>query len=320
LSKILVTGGAGFIGHNVVTELTRDGHDVSIIDNFTNYDFINQIELNYLYSYRLSKLKMVAMYNNNINTVDTNSVFLRAHPDIVIHTASFPRQKIVNENPALGSETMITGLIKLLEECKKHDVKRFVYVSSSMVYGNFVTDPITEDAACTPIGQYAIMKYAGELIVKDYANRLGIEYTIIRPSAVYGELDSINRVISQFVCRALQSKTLTVRGSKEVLDFTYVSDAVNGIVLAATSEVSNETYNITRGTERYTLLDAANLIVDLIGTGNIEIEERDLSFPTRGLLDITKARTDLNYNPKVSFKEGIEKYINWYKKHPELLN
>ena len=114
---------------------------------------------------------------------------LRKHTiNTVVHLASFPRQKVVNSNPTLGSRTMSEGLLSLLE-ASQDQVAKFVYVSSSMVYGDFkeeAFDGIAESAQCNPIGQYGIMKLAGECLVKDYAARTGMKYTILRPSAVYG--------------------------------------------------------------------------------------------------------------------------------------
>ena len=200
----------------------------------------------------------------------------------------------------------------LLESAKKHGVERFVYISSSMVYGDF-EDQVLEDDVCNPQGQYGIMKLAGEWLVKDYARRTGIEYVIIRPSAVYGPLDVEDRVISKFMTAAMQNQTLKVNGANETLDFTYVDDAADGIVSAATRIMSrNNTYNITKS-HSVSLLEAAEMIVELVGSGTIEVADRDPNFPSRGALNIDRARTILGYDPKVDVREGIEQYFNWYK-------
>ena len=225
--------------------------------------------------------------------------------------ASFPRQKVVNNNPALGARTMMEGLLNLCESAKNHNVCKFIYISSSMVYGDF-TDDVTEDAICNPQGQYGIMKLAGEWLVKDYARRSDItSYTIIRPSAVYGPLDVEDRVIAKFMLTAMKGGTLNVNGANETLDFTYVEDAADGIVGAALSDnTDNKTYNITKSHSR-TLLDAANLAVKLAGKGTINVRDKDADFPSRGALNIDAARKDFGYDPKVDVEEGFQKYYDW---------
>ena len=211
---------------------------------------------------------------------------------------------------------MSEGLLRLLELSVKNNVKKFVYVSSSMVYGNFNSteiDGINEDTDCCPIGPYAIMKLTGEWLVKDYTRRFGITHTIIRPSAVYGPYDIENRVVSKFLSNAMRGEELIVKGIDDELDFTFVDDAVRGIALAATSNNTDNTiYNITKGQSR-TLLEAAELTVKLAGKGSIRIESRDNNFPRRGQLNILRAKQDFNYNPTVTIEEGFQEYYNWIK-------
>jgi len=206
---------------------------------------------------------------------------------------------------------MSEGLLNLIEKFKKHKVKRFYYASSSMVYCDF-EDFVTEDAVCRPQGQYGIMKLAGEWLVKDYQKH-GIDYTIFRPSAVYGPLDVEDRVISKFLLTAMRGGVLKVNGVNETLDFTYVDDAANGIVDAIKVETTkNKTYNITKSHSK-TLLAAAELAVKLVGNGSIEVREKDADFPSRGALDITAARRDFNFDPTIDIDEGFEIYYHWIK-------
>ena len=229
---------------------------------------------------------------------------------MVIHMASFPRQKVVNANPRLGAKTMMEGLLNLCEASVKHKVKKFIYISSSMVYGDF-TDDVTEDYNCKPQGQYGIMKLAGEWLLKDYSRKGHFTHTIIRPSAVYGELDVEDRVIAKFMLTAMRDGTLNVNGANETLDFTYVEDAADGIVGAALSDnTENKTYNITKSHSR-TLLDAANLAVKCAGKGTINVRDKDADFPSRGALNIDAARRDFGYDPKVDVEEGFERYYEW---------
>jgi len=314
--NILVTGGLGLIGHNVVRRLQAQGHTVSIIDTKTNYDIIPQEEIDHLIAQRSQGLDLTKYYCLDIvNKWTMESCFSVDKPEIVIHMASFPRQKVVNAHPGRGSRTMSEGLLNLLDHSNTYDVRKFIYISSSMVYGDF-KDDVKEDYECKPQGQYGILKLAGEWLVKDYTRRTDLVHTIIRPSAVYGPLDVEDRVISKFILRAMRGQPLQVNGAQETLDFTYVDDAADGIVAAALSDrTDNKTYNITKS-HSHSLLDAANLAVRVAGQGEIIVGNRDLDFPSRGSLNIDAARRDFGFDPKVDVDEGFQNYYNWLKNDP----
>jgi len=311
--KILVTGGLGLIGHNVVRRLIDQGHDVIITDTRTTYGLIPQDELDYLMSERRAKIPEMDLKTYRIDIADRDGIdwLMRTGQfDVVIHMASFPRQKVVNVNPMSGSRAMSEGLLNLLEASRAHSVKKFLYISSSMVYGDF-TDNVQEDAECRPQGQYGIMKLAGEWLVRDYTRRGSFDHVIIRPSAVYGELDVEDRVISKFLLTAMRGGVLKVNGASETLDFTYVEDAADGIVAAAVSPtVKNQTYNITKS-HSWSLLDAANLAVKIVGRGTVEVRDKDADFPSRGALNIERARRDFGYDPKIDIEEGFRRYYDW---------
>ena len=317
--KFLVTGGAGFIGHNVVRILESQGHECIVIDTCTDYGFIPKQELTYLVAERVKRI------NAKVRQIDiregqfVDTIFKTYKPDVVIHMASFPRQKVVEQNPILASDVMSNGLINLLEKSKQHAVRKFVYISSSMVYGDFNTD-VLEAHTCQPQGQYGIMKLMGEKLVEDYSRCGCFDHVIIRPSAVYGEWDVEDRVVSKFMTMAMRGETLKVKGADEVLDFTYVEDTAQGIVLAATLDRANsQVYNITRSEQRqYTLKDAAELAIRIAGKGDLIVADRDLSFPKRGRLSIMKAQRDLGYSPKVNVEEGFQRYYDWYDQNPIL--
>lgn len=313
--KILVTGGLGFIGHNVVRVLETLRHDVAIIDNKTDYSIIPKPELDYLMLERLCRIKTRNITIASIEKPFDESIF--EDVDIVIHLASFPRQKIVNLNPTWGSRVMSEGLLNLLELSVKHKVKKFVYVSSSMVYGNFgkneFFDGIDESTDCRPLGQYGILKLAGEWLVQDYSRNKNLDYTIIRPSAVYGPYDVEDRVVSKFLLNAMRGGEIVVNGTDDELDFTHIDDCAMGIALAAVSEnTKNATYNITRGRSR-SLLEAAELAVKIVGKGTIRVNPRDNSFPQRGQLNTLRARSDFGYYPEVNIEEGFQEYYDWLK-------
>ena len=311
MSKFLVTGGMGLIGHNVVQRLEAKDHEVVIVDIMTNYGIIPQDELEYLLDERSKKIKTQDIYRTDISDAWAFDRVVEEHkPDVIIHMASFPRQKVVNANPAWGARVMMEGLINVCESAKKHSVERVVYISSSMVYGDF-EDQVLEDHDCQPIGQYGIMKLCGEDLVKDYHRRGCFDYAIIRPSAVYGPLDVEDRVVAKFMLAAMRGSTLNVNGANETLDFTYVDDAADGIVAAATRIMAaNKTYNITKS-HSVSLLEAAEMIVKIVGKGTIEVREKDADFPSRGALNIDRARTILGFDPKVDVEQGFENYYNW---------
>jgi nucleoside-diphosphate-sugar epimerase len=313
MAKFLVTGGLGLIGHHVVNKLEELGHAVVITDTRTNYGIIPQSEIDYLISERMKKIKTTRIHKIDIADKDGVDWLCKTYQfDGIVHMASFPRQKVVNADPALGARTMMEGLLNLCENAKLRRVKKFLYISSSMVYGDF-KDDVTEDAVCRPQGQYGIMKLSGEYLVKDYSRRGCFVHTIIRPSAVYGPLDVEDRVISKFMLTAIRGGTLKVNGAGETLDFTYVEDAADGIVAALLSEnTANKTYNVTKS-HSWSLLDAANLAVKIAGSGKVEVRDKDPDFPTRGALNIDAAKRDFGYDPKVDVEEGFVKYYHWLK-------
>jgi nucleoside-diphosphate-sugar epimerase len=309
--KILLTGGAGFIGHHVTSQLISQGHDCCVVDSLTDYGFVNSDEMTYLNQERFKKFSGL-FFNYDIRQADRiDGVFATFQPDVVVHLASFPRQKIVSASPAWASEVMCTGLINLLESSKKHRIQKFVYISSSMVYGDF-SDDVTEDFACKPQGQYGIMKLMGEHLVQDYTRRGCFDHVIVRPSAVYGELDVEDRVISKFMLAAMRGQVLKVNGANETLDFTYVEDAASGIASAAVSEQArNKIYNITKS-HSTSLLQAAELAVKIAGKGSIEVRDKDADFPSRGALNIDAARRDFGFDPQVDVEEGFRRYHAWF--------
>lgn len=315
---ILVTGGLGLIGHNVVVKLLEQQHNVVVVDNKTCYGVIPKDEIVYLMGERTKKInnkitcsdKLFCCPHDICDFISMKELFNEFNFDVVIHLAAMPRQKVVSANPVTSSRVMSTALVNLLELSKLSAVNKFIYISSSMVYGDF-TDEVKENAECNPIGQYGILKLAGEWLVKDYSRHGYFTHTIIRPSAVYGPLDVSDRVISKFMLSAMYGRTLKVNGAGETLDFTYVDDAANGIVQAATSDnTHNKTYNITKSHSR-SLLEAAQLAIDIVGKGNIHVQDKDLNFPSRGSLNIDAARKDFNFNPKVDVEDGFINYYQW---------
>lgn len=311
--NILVTGGLGFIGHHVVRLLQQQYCNTIIVDNKTNYGVLKKSDVEKLIVNRLDTLSDKEFYFIDIdNRYALDIIFLNKNIDIVVHFASFPRQKVVESNVSWAAKTMTEGLLNVLEASKKNNIKKFVYISSSMVYGDFV-DNVNEKHVCNPTNLYGILKLTGENLVKNYASNSHFEFTIIRPSAVYGPLDSYDRLVSKFFTQACNDQILQVNGIHEKLDFTFINDLSEGIVLATLSDkTKNKVYNLTKGTS-HTIYHLAELIVDIVGKGEIVISHKDLNYPSRGALNINAAKEDFNYNPRVEIKEGLHKYYEWFR-------
>ena len=179
-----------------------------------------------------------------------------------------------------------------------------------MIYGDFEFECNPETATKNPIEPYGIMKLCAENLVCNYNRLYGLEYSIVRPSAVYGPYDIVDRVLSKFIVKAKTNEPMFINGDGLNLDFSYVDDVADGMILCATHEnATNETFNITRGVSR-SLLDAGNLIIKYTNSDSIlDVKPNDGLYPKRGTLDISKAKELLGYNPKVDIEEGLKKYI-----------
>lgn len=308
--NVLITGGAGFIGHRIANLLEKINLNVTVVDCAYNYSRIPETEFRTLLDYRLSTFKNTKFLSAHIQNKDhLESIFKVCEPDIVIHCASPSRQKAFITDIAYSSRTLTEGLLNTLNSSIITNVKKFVYISSSMVYGDFA-DYVLETDVCTPINEYGILKYAGEQLVRSYTQRHNLSHVIVRPSAVYGPNDYSDRVINRFFTAALNNETLFVNGPRERLDFSYIDDVAEGIVKASLCNVKNETYNITKG-ESFTLYEAAKMIIDIVGSGSIELVSKDKNIPSRGALSILKARRDLGYSPNVSIWQGLKLQYDW---------
>ena len=312
--KILVTGGKGFIGSKIVEMLSNDGHHLIVVDNHDTYDIMTTEELHKLYDWRTRnwKAKNVTLINGDV--LD-RLVCLKAfshNPDIVIHLATYPRAKIVDRDPILGIPKVINTTTNLLWHAEKFGVRKFVYVSSSMVYGDFV-DGMKEDGKTKPKNIYGEAKLTGERLVKLFAKRDNLNYNIIRPSGVYGPGDMPDRVVSKFFDKAMNNQPITLHNGENKVDFTYRRDAARGIVLAALSPVANVSFNITAG-KATSLRTLSEKIIALTGSES-EIEDigDHMLYPMRGTLDIGRARDLLNYEPEFTLDEGLASYYDWLK-------
>lgn len=315
--KILVTGGEGFIG-TYVCEILSGYADVLSIDCHSDYNgLIPKDELSWLLTQREKRNGAFFSLCDIRDKGKLATEIARFNPTHVLHLAAYPRAKVVDKNPSMASETLINGLLNILECCENID--HFIYVSSSMVYGDF-DKSISEDDPCNPKGTYGILKLTGESLVKNWAKQQNKVYTILRPSAVYGPLDVKDRVVSKFFQAAFKDEVLMVHGENERLDFTYVEDLVDGICSVFGNKNSyNETFNMSKG-QSNTILHAAHTIVRLVGSGRIEIVNPHKLYPSRESLNCSKAGTLLGFNPTTTIDKGFGIYYDWILQNPLFRN
>jgi nucleoside-diphosphate-sugar epimerase len=310
--KVLVVGGLGFIGHWVVRKLEDRGIDCAVIDCKETYETQNQMWMMRVFDSRERQIKSPI---HNIDVLDNDAVktfLLEYQPTHIIYLASPPNQSAVASNLTRASRVMIEGLNNFL---RLRTTQRFVYISSSMVYGNF-SEPINEDGETNPVNAYGILKLAAENLVRS----VNIPYTIIRPSAVYGPRDADDRVIARWLKSSQQGLPLIVNGENEKCDFTWVGDLAWGIVEATVNENGiNQTFNLTRG-GAVKLTTVAKIISEITNSDS-EIIINDLSkdHPSRTTLKIDKAEKELNYNPPTDVETGIKLYWLWLKQYEDSL-
>ena len=307
--KILVTGGQGFIGSWIVEKLSQMGHRVTTLDSEETYDVIERESLDKIYQWRQRNWKRVTKIQGNV-TMPLDRVWLRKQ-DIVIHLASYPRARIVHDHPEMGVENIVVGTTGMLQDCVEYGVKRFVYVSSSMIYGDFA-DGADEKTVPNPINIYGEAKLTGERLTQQFNRAFGLEYVIARPSGVYGAGDIPDRVLSKFFDAAMNNQDIAVHGTDNRVDFTYVEDAADGIIRCALEkQAANKIFNITAGSAN-SLGEAAKKIIQLTGSkSQIKDTGKNKLYPNRGTLDVSQAQKLLGYQPQHSFDQGIAKYYEW---------
>ena len=310
--KYLITGGLGFIGSKIIEKLSNDGHDVICVDNKDTYNIISKDELEKLISWRTRnwiKEKVITIEGDLLDQLVCLKAFNHG-PDTVIHLATYPRAKIVDQNPIEGVPKVVGTTTNLLWHASKFKTKKFVYISSSMVYGNF-KDGTREESSTKPTNIYGEAKLTGERLTKLFAKRDGLNYVIVRPSGVYGPGDLPDRVVSKFFDKAIKNETIHLHNGENKVDFTYRQDAAYGIVKAATSDVANTSFNITAGNAT-SLRTLAETIVEITGSSS-EIKDIGMQslYPMRGTLDIARAKDLLEYEPKFTLRQGLESYYDW---------
>ena len=323
--KILLVGGCGFIGHNLAIHLKRMGADPVIVDSLAVNNILsfadNEIKNKKLYSSILNnriellnsnKIKLIIQDARDYHAI--SKIYQDINPDIIIHLAAVSHANKSNKDPHSTFDHSFRTLENTLDYAKKNKTHT-IYMSSSMVYGNFESEDVKEDRTCKPIGIYGTLKYSGELLVKAYSDVFDLPYTIIRPSALYGERCVSRRVGQIFIENAIQDLDITINGDgEEKLDFTYIEDLINGIGLCCgNKDAINQIFNLTYGKSKK-ISELTEILKNEFPRIKIFYKEKEKFMPERGTLDISKAKKLIGYNPINPIETGYIKYISWYKK------
>lgn len=323
---IALVGGGGFIGHNMALKLQRQRAEVHVIDSlqvnnlgaFTsgwNPSPNNDLYVNFV-NQRLDLLRQAKIPLHIIDARDY-SVFSYClgsiKPNVVVQLAAVAHANRANKDPFSTFDHSLRTLENALDTMRDRK-SHFIFFSSSMVYGNFEGEAVTEDRCCEPMGIYGALKFGGEKLVIAYNQVFGLPYTIVRPSALYGERCVSRRVGQAFIENALRGQNLTINGDgSEALDFTYIEDLIDGISrMIAKEEAKNQVFNLTFGGAR-SLNHMAGLVQEQFPGIAVEYRPRDALMPERGTLSVEKARRLLGYEPRFPLEKGFVRYIKWYK-------
>lgn len=296
MAKIIVTGGAGFIGSNLVDALIEKGHEVLVIDNLSTGKKEN---IN-------SKAKFFEADLRNFKAIEP----LFKEVDFVFHEAALPRIPLSIEKPIETNEINITATLNALVAAKNAGIKRFIYASSSSALGGNAQIPMKEDALCQPLNPYALQKYVGELYCKIFSDIYNLPTVSLRYFNVYGSRQpregSYVPVIGIFLTQKKQGQPLTVTGDGEqTRDFTHVFDVVRANILAMEKDTvgKGEVINIGAG-ENHSINEIAKMVGEEIKYVPLPAGEmRDT------LADITKAKTLLRWQPEIKLEEGVKKLL-----------
>jgi nucleoside-diphosphate-sugar epimerase len=324
--RILLIGGAGFIGHNLALELKRRGAEVAVVDGLEVNNLLslhsatNTLAERDLYlSIINERLELLRAANIPLFVEDARDyprlslLFGQLKPQVVVLLAAVSHASRSNKDPYHTFDHSFRTLENALDNARG-SVEHFVYFSSSMVYGNFDGAAVTEETNCNPLGIYGALKFGGEKLVIAYNQVFKLPYTIVRPSALYGERCISRRVGQVFIENALRGNNLVIKGDgQECLDFTYIGDLVNGVCATIESPGGrNQVFNLTYGQGR-SLNDMAAIVQSEFPGIQVKYMERDALMPERGTLDVSKARKLIGYNPSFPLDVGYRRYIQWYR-------
>ncbi|MEW6006764.1 MAG: NAD-dependent epimerase/dehydratase family protein [bacterium] len=305
--KVLVTGGAGFIGSHLAERLVELGNEVVVIDNLSVSDCNIPILKNLGVSINICDISKFEEIESLFKGVD-----------IVFHLAAMNRAQRSIENPLLANEYNITGTLNVLEAAKRAGVSRFVNISSSSVYTGVRDRLLSEDMPLSPPHPYGVGKLAGEHYARIYYELYHLPFVTLRYFSVYGprQLGDIDKagVIAKFIHSAFSNKPLTIYGNGEQKrNFTYVSDVVDLTIKASeTKDATGNVFNLANPQE-VSVNYLAGLIKKILGKDlKIEYLPPILGDCERNPADISRLKEILGFSPKIDFEEGIRRTIDWY--------
>jgi UDP-glucose 4-epimerase len=309
--RILVTGGAGFIGSHLAEKLVQLGNEVIVYDNFSNgsYDNINEL---------FNKGELTLIKGDITNTQNIHSSLKGVEG--VVHLAAIVSVTESIKNPETVFDVNVGGTLRLLDACVKQRVRRFIFASSAAIYGN-ASPPLSETSQIKPISPYGASKAASEMFCHAYGESYDLETVVLRFMNVYGPRQTPGPyagVISKFAQAIGKGSPLLVYGDgKQSRDFVYVSDVVDAIALSLNSKRGNhEILNVGTGNPT-TVNQLAKIFRNLSGRTDypirhVEARKGEVRF---SYADIRKARKLLRYDPKVALNEGVTKFVDWYNTH-----
>lgn len=324
--RVLLVGGAGFIGHNLALELKKRGAEVAVVDGLEVNNLLslhsatNKLAERDLYlsiiNERLELLRAagIPLFVEDARDYPRLSLlFGQLKPQVVVLLAAVSHASRSNKDPYHTFDHSFRTLENALDNARD-SVEHFIYFSSSMVYGNFPDGAVNEETNCNPLGIYGALKFGGEKLVIAYNQVFKLPYTIVRPSALYGERCISRRVGQVFIENALRGNDLVIKGDgDECLDFTYIGDLVNGVCCAIGNEGGkNQIFNLTYGQGR-SLNEMASIVQSEFPGIKVNHMERDALMPERGTLDVSKAKKLIGYEPSFPLDVGYRRYIEWYR-------
>ncbi|PLR79603.1 UDP-glucose 4-epimerase [Bacillus canaveralius] len=315
--KVLVTGGAGFIGSHLAQRLINEQHEVTIVDNLHSY-----------YSPERKKQHLRNIQNAGdfkfhhvdlLNSEETLTIFQLISPEAVIHLAALPGVAYSIMNPLKYVDYDIKATINVLEASGKSNISQFIFASSSSVYGNVHEMPCHEEMAKgNVISPYAASKYSAEAFCRVYEHLYGFPVKILRFFTVYGPWGRPDMAISSFIKKLLKSEHISVYGNGSARDYTYIDDIITGIYYALTRLDSSEVLNI--GSGRPVSMDTLiNELKTYFPNMKVKREVWRKGDVHSTWADITKAGIHLGYQPSVDFQTGIARTIEWAKQYESFL-
>lgn len=311
--SILVTGGAGFIGSHVVDSLIKRGENVACVDDFNDYYDPRTKRKNIE---RALASMMLSLFEGDIRDSEfMRSVFAETKPSVVLHLAARAGVRASIQEPVLYNDVNCQGTLNLLGLSCENGVERFVFGSSSSVYGATTPAPFREDAPCNlPISPYAASKRAAELVCYTYHHLYHIPITCLRFFTVYGPRQRPDMAIHKFA-RAIESgKPITIFGDgSSMRDYTFIDDVVQGTISALEKDLAFEIINLGNSTPT-TLHRLISLIEESIGKkAIIEYAEPQPGDPHMTCADVRRASDLLSFEPKTPIEKGIHEFVRWFR-------